>query len=249
MSCFTCHRGNLRPAVAMTPADLGRFSPAPGLIGNQPGPDQILDKYVQSVGGVDSLAKINTRVAKGTIMEAANPPAEVEIYVKSPDQRLIVTHILGSDNFLSYHGEIGWSSNPNLGTHDLSPMEVEDGKLENDLYLAANAKKIYRWHIAPPEKVGEASAFVIDGTAPGREPLRLYFDQKTGLLLREIHSVETPFGPLPTQVDYSDYRSVDGVQVPFQTATVRPTTRNTIQLDQVLQNVPVEDAKFTKPAP
>ncbi len=248
ITCYTCHRGNLRPVGTVEPADMGKTSPAPGLVGNQPSANQMIDQYLQAIGGSDAISKISTRVAKGKIESAANPTAPVEMYAKAPDKGLTVTHILGTDSFVGFNGNSGWISNPTNGTGDLAAAETEAAKLEDPLYLAANVKKTYRWHVEAPEKAGDREAYVLNGDSQGHVPVRIYLDRQTGLLLRLVHFVDTPFGRLPAQLDYGDYREVDGVKVPFQISAVRPNGRNTIRLEQVQQNVPVEDAKFVKPA-
>ena len=60
---------------------------------------------------------------------------------------------------------------------------------------------------------------------------------------------ETPLGRIPTQVDFGDYRDADGVKVPYKWSIARPGNRFTIQIDQLQQNVPVDDAKFAPPPP
>jgi hypothetical protein len=77
--------------------------------------------------------------------------------------------------------------------------------------------------------------------------VRLYFDQSSGLLLRQVRYTDTPVGRNPTQIDYADYREVDGVKVPFRWTLARPNGRFTIQITELKQNVPVDDAKFAKP--
>ena len=133
----------------------------------------------------------------------------------------------------------------------MSGQAVEGTKLENDVYLATHVKQLYdQWRVSPPEKIGDHSAYVLDGTAKGRVPIRLYLDQETGLLLRFIHFVETPVGTLPTQMDYGDYRTVEGIKVPFRLRTWRSGPGylwSTIELEQVQQNVPVDDATFARP--
>jgi hypothetical protein len=51
----------------------------------------------------------------------------------------------------------------------------------------------------------------------------------------------------PTEIDYADYRTVEGVKVPFRWTTARPGNRFTIQMSQIQQNVPVDDTRFVKP--
>jgi hypothetical protein len=81
----------------------------------------------------------------------------------------------------------------------------------------------------------------------GQPPVRLFFDEQTGLLVRMIRYAETPLGRNPTQVDYSDYREVDGVKTPFQWTLSRPSGRFTIKVTEAKTNVPVDDSKFVRP--
>ena len=43
-----------------------------------------------------------------------------------------------------------------------------------------------------------------------------YFDKQTGLLTRMIRYANSAVGRVPTQIDYSDYRPVAGVMMPFK---------------------------------
>jgi len=66
-------------------------------------------------------------------------------------------------------------------------------------------------------------------------------------LLRQLRFGASPLGLNPTQIDYGDYKSLDGVQVPRHLIIVRPNRTLDIHLLQVLQNVPVDEAKFARP--
>jgi len=52
---------------------------------------------------------------------------------------------------------------------------------------------------------------------------------------------------MPTQIDYADYRDTNGVKIPYRWTLARPNGRFTIQVSEVKQNVPVDDAKFVRP--
>jgi photosynthetic reaction center cytochrome c subunit len=78
--------------------------------------------------------------------------------------------------------------------------------------------------------------------------VRMYFDQKTGLLVRLVRYADTPIGRNPTQIDYADYRDADGVKIPFRWTLSRPNGRFTIQVAEVKSNAPVDDSRFAKPA-
>ncbi|HWP83723.1 MAG TPA: c-type cytochrome [Terriglobia bacterium] len=248
ITCNTCHRGSPAPVGTPAPEDMGR----PAQRGSVPEgvtAELLLEKYLQTMGGEEAVSRITSVVAKGTLESAANPPSPLEIYVKFPDKRLVVSHVQGDDSSEATAGAAGWTSSAARGLRDMTAADNEAIKLEDPLYLVANVKKIYtQWRVGRSEKVGDRDAYVLNGTAPGHLPIRLHLDQQTGELLRLTHFTETPLGRLPTQLSFGDYRAVGNVKLPFRIAAIRPTTRNTIQLEQVQVNVPLEDSLFAKPA-
>ena len=79
--------------------------------------------------------------------------------------------------------------------------------------------------------------------------MKLYFDKKSGLLVRSVRYANTPIGLNPTRVDYSDYRAVAGVKMPFHWTVTWTDGRSTIQLNEVQPNAQIDASKFAKPAP
>ena len=76
----------------------------------------------------------------------------------------------------------------------------------------------------------------------------MYFDD-TGLLVRMVRIVDTPIGRVPTQIDYSDYRDVAGVKIPFRLISTWTDGRVTIELTNVQPNVAIDASRFDRPAP
>ena len=52
--------------------------------------------------------------------------------------------------------------------------------------------------------------------APSGFIATFYFDKQTGLLTRMVRYANSAVGRVPTQFDYSDYRPVAGVMMPFK---------------------------------
>jgi hypothetical protein len=88
---------------------------------------------------------------------------------------------------------------------------------------------------------------VMQGTGPRGMLVTLYFDQKTGLLMRMVRYGKTQIGRVPTQIDYSDYRDVGGIKMPFHMTFAWLDGRDAIQLSEIQTNVPIDDAKFGRP--
>ena len=89
---------------------------------------------------------------------------------------------------------------------------------------------------------------IIQNAARGNFGAKLYFDSESGLLVRQVRYVDTAVGVIPMQIDYSDYRPIAGVKVPFRRVLTWTDGRSTIDLSQVQPNVRVGAAQFAKPA-
>ena len=72
VTCFTCHRGQTRPAnsptlpILPTQAAFDAGTKKPATPETLPTVEQILDKYVAAIGGRAAIERLNTRVSKGT---------------------------------------------------------------------------------------------------------------------------------------------------------------------------------------
>jgi len=134
--------------------------------------------------------------------------------------------------------------------HTMSAAENDAARIDADLYLPVHLKTLYqKFSVEAGEKIDGHDTYMVVGRTEGQPPLRLYLDKESGLLLRLIRYAETSLGRNPTQIDYADYRDANGVEIPFRWTLARPGNRFTIQVEQVQQNVPVDDAKFTPPPP
>jgi hypothetical protein len=80
--------------------------------------------------------------------------------------------------------------------------------------------------------------------------VKLYFDDESGLLLRQVRYTETPIGRNSWQIDYDDYRSVgnSGTKMPFKWRVLWQSGDSTVELTDVQPNVAVDAARFARPA-
>jgi hypothetical protein len=158
-------------------------------------------------------------------------------------------HLKNGDSITAFDGKQGWLSTPGR-LHMMSAAENDAARIDSDLYLPAHLKTLYqKFRVEPGEKIDGHDTFLVTGETEGKPPLLLFLGKDSGLLLRLIRYAETALGRYPTQIDYSDYRDANGVKMPFRWTLARPGNHFTIQIDQVQQNVPVDDAKFVPPPP
>jgi photosynthetic reaction center cytochrome c subunit len=249
VTCNTCHRGSASPvpvpAVLETEGERERPQPNAPPATPPPTADQILAKYLDAIGGADALAKITTRVEKGNVLFGPNP-TPIDIYMKAPNKRVSVSHGGRGDSFTAYDGSAGWLGGSG-GARDMNSIDSMSSMVDAVLAFPADLKKVFPQMRVRPDKIGDKEMYVLTARGPGAPITRLYFDQQTGLLMRAIRYNDVGLGIMPVQVDYSDYRVVDGVKIPFRWTLSRPNGRFSIQIDSAQQNVPIDDSKFAKP--
>jgi photosynthetic reaction center cytochrome c subunit len=259
VTCYSCHRGNADPVAI--PAVMTEDVPAnqahrpeenakekEATAHSLPAPDQLLDKYLQALGGANAIDKITTRVMKGNI-QFGGKSLPIEIYCKSPEQRISFMRNPEGDSVTAFNGHEGWIQNPKGPLHEMHGNELDGASIDADLHLPAHLKKMFtELRVSGKEKIGDHDTYDLIGRREGKTPIRLYFDQQSGLLVRLIRYGDTALGWLPTQIDYDDYREADGVKVPYRWTLARPSGRFTIQISELHENVPVDEAKFVKPA-
>jgi hypothetical protein len=212
-----------------------------------PGGAELLDKYLQAAGGAAAIDKVTSRVMKGTI-DVGGKAIPIDIYSKDPDKRISFTHMPDGDNVTAFDGHDGWMGAPGRPMREMHGGDVEGAAIDADLHLATHLKSMFTaLKVQGTEKIGESEAYRVVGERDGKPPIQLYFDMQTGLLVRMVRFGETALGRLPVQIDYADYRATDGVKIPYRWTLARPSGRFTIQVSDLKQNVPVDDAKFAKP--
>jgi photosynthetic reaction center cytochrome c subunit len=260
VTCWTCHRGSPSPAITppidtiygdavFTPTDV--LPAANTATAGTPPADQILDKYIQALGGADALSKLTSYTAKGTshlFGEVQEDPAEIS--AKAPNLLVTVVHQREGDVARTFDGREAWVMLPLtvVGQYPLNGSMFEGAKLDAQLAFPGGLKQFFSaWRVSYPSVVNGTSVYVVQGTGANGLVATFYFDRQTGLLTRMVRYATSAVGRVPTQIDYSDYRPVNGVMMAYKWTYGWISGREEYTLTQVQANVPVDAAKFGKP--
>jgi len=270
VTCYTCHRG-LQGAPKITPSLAEQYGEPPPADPNEvqitrqapdaPSADQIFDKYLQAVGGAQKAAAITSIVFKGTYQGYAEQKAQVDIYVKAPnqrapDQRTLIVHTDAGDRTTTFDGSNGWMAAPAMDKPfpviTFTGGDLDAVRLDAVLSFPAGIKQAMTTPRVGSSSIDDKDVAVVQGTANGgRSSVKLYFDKQSGFLVRQVRYADTIIGRVPTQVDYSDYRDVagSGVKLPFHVITTWTDGRSDVLLTSAQANVAIDAAKFNQPAP
>ena len=263
VTCYTCHRGDLRPKSI--PSLAQQYGAPPPDDPNEveasedapkgPSADQVLDKYIQALGGADRLARITSFIGKGTYegYDTFHHKVPVELFAKAPNERAIVIHTTSGDSTTTFDGRVGWIAAADQLTRvvAMSGGDLNGAKLDAAISFPGQVKQtLSDWRSdLPTVSIDDHDVQVIQGTSDGRTPVKLYFDAASGLLVRLVRYTETAVGFNPTEVDYSDYREVSGIKMPFHWTVTWTDGQSTIELSDVQANAPIDAARFGKPSP
>ena len=260
VTCWTCHRGQQRPAA--TPA-LDRIYGDPILeppdvlptaTSGVPTVDQVLDKYTQALGGAARLASLTSYVGKGTSIAfgevGSGDPAE--LFAKAPNQLATVIHQREGDLARAFDGRTGYFSLP-LTVVEVYPWTAgagEGAKLEAEMAFPGRIKEyLSNWRVSYPTTVDGKDVHILQATGPQGLVATYYFDKQSGLLNRMIRYHNSAVGRVPTQIDFSDYRPVAGVMLPFRWSYGWVSGREEYTWTDFQPNVVIDAAKFAKPVP
>ena len=258
VTCWTCHRGSQSPLVTppldriygepvIEPPDILARAPS-----GEPTADEILDKYVQALGGAARLAGLTSYVAKGSSMAFGDVGTgnAAEIYAKAPNQLATIVHTREGDMVRSFDGRDGYFLLPLTVVQEYpwTGGALEGAKLDAELAFPGRIKEFLgNWRVSFPTTLNGADVRVVQGTGAAGLVATFYFDKQSGLLVRMARYANSAVGRVPTQIDFSDYRPVAGVMIPFRWSYAWLSGRDDYTLTDVQPNVAIDPAKLGKP--
>jgi photosynthetic reaction center cytochrome c subunit len=259
VTCWTCHRGQKSPSI--TPSlDFAYGEPVvvppdllPRATSGGPTLDQIFEKYIQALGGPARTNAVTSYSARGSSIlygEVGNgDPAE--IYARAPNQLVMTTHQREGDVVRVFDGSGAWWQVPLTVTpqYPLTGTLLEGARFDAAMAFPWRIRDFFaNWRVSYPTTVDGTAVDVVQGNTSAGMIGTLYFDKQSGLLKRMIRYAHTAVGRTPTQIDYSDYRPVAGVMMPFKFSYAWVSLREEWTLTEYQPNVSIDASKFGKPA-
>jgi outer membrane lipoprotein-sorting protein len=223
--------------------------------------DEVIEKHLAAMGGRDALAKLESRIATGSIAistQGADLAGPLEIYLKAPNKsrsyiRLDLSQYGGAEMAIDQRcdGKTAFASNNLQGDREITGNQLQNmlnASFPTPLlkYKETGAKI----ELAGKDKVGSRVVYVLQYTPKTGSAAKQFFDAETYLLLRTVMRVDMADlgGEVEQTTDVSDYRDVDGVKVPFSVTVANSAQTITITLSKVENNKPIDEAMFSRPA-
>lgn len=221
--------------------------------------DEIVEKHLAAIGGRAALAKLTSRKAVGTVTlttEAGDLTGPAELYTKAPNKsRALLTIDLtpvGMSETMTidqrFNGTEGWAKNSMQGDTQILGNQLDN--MRNSSFpssLLTYKEQGTKIELLPKETVGGKELIVLQVTPKAGSVSKMYLDPQTFLVVRSVARISSPeVGELEQTSEQSDYRAVDGVQIPFSVVNTSAVQKITIKLTSVEHNVAMDDAMFNK---
>ncbi|MFZ0211259.1 MAG: hypothetical protein WBE20_08585 [Candidatus Acidiferrales bacterium] len=234
--------------------------------------EKIIEQSLRASGGAKALENIRSSMWEGTVKEAnGTQTGEFTLITAAPGQfyREIVLgpeRIAEACNVSSCWGEEGSGNLYTLFGAEEKRAEAT-GRYLN--FALANYKKLkIRARLVGTENVNGQAADVVELSIPPGETRRVYFDQKSHRIVKEIIDAartspaeseeEKPAGRLSKvaeapsvggiqEIDFADYRAVQGVMEPFQLTIQQGGRTFQIAVDRISLNAGVNPSSFQFP--
>jgi outer membrane lipoprotein-sorting protein len=217
--------------------------------------DDIVAMNLKSKGGIEKIRATQTVRMTGTI--AARDPMGQEmkagmlILAKRPNLMRRETTLNGDQVVTAFDGQMFWMargrSQPQVLPGPQSAYAMQDA--EFDSVFVDYKEKGYKIALVGKETLDGTPVYHLKVTKKSGPVQDFYLDAQTGLEKKISVRLDTPNQQtIVVATEMSDYRDVDGRQIPFSTQqTQNNVAVSTVTLDKVEFNVPADDALFRMP--
>ncbi|MGF6758167.1 LolA family protein [Paraburkholderia sp. GAS42] len=219
--------------------------------------DQIVEKNADARGGLDAWRKIETMVWVGHVDSANAPEQELPfvLALKRPNKTRFEITVLNRRAVRVFDGKQGWKVSPSvMGSGEVrayTPDELKsahDEQVIDGLLIDHQAKGV-DVALDGIEKVDGHDAYRLGVKLPSGVIRHVWVDAQSFLDVKVDRQARGPHGPVTVEVTYGDYRSVNGLQIPFaiESGAAASGKHDKLTLDKVTLNPPLDDMMFTRP--
>lgn len=273
VTCYTCHHGSTRPErmAPLPPPDfvkdaqenlkrsLGVRGSSPTVMeGVFPAVQEVIAKYLSALGSNRKDVLSKAIVMRGTVqrVERAKASGPIEIIFKQPNKaRMKETLTSGTIN-RGTNGAVAWIQT-GKGVTQVTGENLKALQAGPTTSIASEGlfgpikipESVARGTLAGVAKINDREAYLVSIEDNSTQSTQLFFDVESGLLLRRVNVTNTMLGPLNVQWDFSDYRDVNGLKLPFVIRTSDVSSYDTVvrRFTEIKIDPKVDDNIFEVP--
>ena len=246
---MTCLRRFIIALPAVLAALPLALAPGPAHASITPAARAVVNRYIEAIGGRPAVEGQRTLFVTGAL-SAFGMSGRVQVWHARPDRSASVIALGPLQLSEGFDGSAGWRTNPSGQLVLLDGKDLVDARteawFENDRWLEADQGG-GTVNDAGTASDSTGSFTVLEVTPPLGRPHRLWFDDRTGLLVRTVVMQDQQ----TVAVSLSDFRRVGHTTMAFRSVTRvagMPTNDMTLALDSVAFNPDIPASRFVAPA-
>jgi len=215
--------------------------------------DDLIKKNIDAHGGIQKLKAVKSMKASGKIT-----PQGLEIPItlqqKRPGMVRMDATFQGKAMVQAYDGTTGWKIDPFQGNPDPEKVagdDLKDLEEQSDLdgALVDYKQKGHTVELIGKEDMEGTPVYKLKLTLKNGDVRNIYIDAENYLELKVTSKRKTPGGEIEVDQFLGNYKSVNGLMFAFSIDTrVNGQSVNTITIDKIELDVPVDEALFKMPA-
>lgn len=233
------------PAPAPSPAATPAPAPvsAPTLTA-----DDIVNKYVDAIGGKDAIAKTKSMSVEGTMLVMGSEAPTTTTVVDGVGMKQ-VSEFNGAKIINCYTDKGGWMVNPMAGVNSPAAMPDDQYNSGKDAIYVGGPLYNYAARGGTIQLAGkDDKAYSIKLTTKDKAEYTFVIDAKTYLLTAMTSTVQMQGQPVTLTTYYSDYRKTDtGFLVPYGLSLDFGQFQLGITVKTVELNKTIDPATFDMP--
>jgi len=215
-----------------------------------PSGQEVLERYIHTLGGREALGRVTSRVAVGTVESPTfGSFGRYGEFVGLPG-RLLRAYQVANYGVVQqcFDGRVGWMETPEYGVEELTGERLAEVRRDAEFEDPLKLEGLYsRLTVAERTRLEESAVFRVVATCRDGAVETLFFAVESGLLVcRESPETARDGASRLVRTYYEDYRDAGGIQA---ARVVRYVSDDLIRIVRrnVTINAPIAETRFRKP--
>jgi hypothetical protein len=213
----------------------------------------VIEQAIKAHGGAEALNKMHkrSRSGEGAVLLDGEAPLKTEETVSLPDRCRANMDFGRVRLVLVLNGDKGWVQNGGR-TEALTKETLAERREELYVWWAMTLTPLLKdgFELKPlaDAKVNDREAAVVKASRKDHADLRLFFDKKSGLLVKIARRANEAGVALNKEYLYSDHKDFDGAKMPGkEVITMNGSKLSEVKFTRCKALDRVEDKTFDKP--
>jgi hypothetical protein len=217
--------------------------------GPLPSGREVVNKFIEAMGGRQVVLAQSGRHTTGSFdIPSQGMSGVLDVYAQPPNKMMARVTLQGIGEIVSgFDGTTAWAVNPMMGPMILDSLQAQQTRQQADFYASLYPED----QITSLETVADTTfdgtrSYQVKVTTAWGESYHEFFDRETGLIVGSQRTQASPMGNIEILTMVSDWRTVEGMLVPFK------SVQRTMGIEQVITITQVEvttvpDSVFVPP--